>query len=416
MSAKKNTVFSWTLVALWILISSFWGCASKNARTGSLRLQGNDYEKLLQRQTAKSSLEAPTPDKLPAMTDAEHERLGDTYFRQGNLERAFVHYEKALRMNPNKTLIRHKQGVIFLARGGNQEAIEAFQEVLKKEPHHALAHEGTGQAFFRMGRFPDAKRHFQQALKGNPKLWKAHNLLGIIHDYERRPEAAIEGYQAAIALKQDEGLLYNNLGISYSLMGEYGKAAVAFKEALKTSPSHRKIHNNLGLVLSKLGKYEEALEAFRRGGDEAQAYNNLGCIYLYQGEHQKAIRSFEKAMELAPTFYAKANENLKRAKTASLKESSFFPNRNTESTIPRSSPAPVEQKSEPTLRPSGTLQKMVHVTGSLVNIRTGASKKNKVITRVKRGDELEVLGETDSWYNVRLSNEMEGWIYKKAVK
>ena len=147
------------------------------------------------------------------------------------------------------------------------------------------------------------------------------NFLGLIHDYQKQPEAAIHEYQAAIALKQDEGLLYNNLGISYALIGEHEKAVAAFKEALKTRASHRRIYNNLGLVLSILGRYQEALEAFTRGGDEAQAHNNLGCLYMHQGDHDKAIRSFENAMEVAPTFYTKASENLKKAKTTSLHES-----------------------------------------------------------------------------------------------
>jgi Flp pilus assembly protein TadD len=323
MNGVKKRFYLWAVTALWILVSSFWGCASKNVRMGSLKFKGNGYEKLLQKQMARSSAETPTPDKFPKMTDEDHERLGDSYFRQGNLERAFMQYEKALRLNPNETGIRYKEGLVFLAKGINGEAIEAFQEVLKKEPHHALAHEGIGQAFFKMGRFGEAKRHFQRALKGNPELWRAHNFLGIIHDYEKRPEAAIDEYQAAIALKPDEGLLYNNLGISYSLIGENEKAVAAFREALKTRASYRRIYNNLGLVLSKLERYQEALEAFRRGGNEAQAYNNLGCAYFHQGEHDKAVRSFEKAMELAPTFYAKASENLEKARLGSLYKASL---------------------------------------------------------------------------------------------
>ncbi|MFX0204091.1 MAG: SH3 domain-containing protein [Candidatus Hodarchaeota archaeon] len=51
-----------------------------------------------------------------------------------------------------------------------------------------------------------------------------------------------------------------------------------------------------------------------------------------------------------------------------------------------------------------------------MNVRTGASTKNKVITTTKRGEQLKVLGETDSWYNVRLSTGVEGWIHKKSVK
>jgi len=97
-------------------------------------------------------------------------------------------------------------------------------------------------------------------------------------------------------------------------MGKYEKAVQAFNEALKIDKSDAKTYNNLGMALSKLGRYEWAMEAFKKGGDESKAYNNMGFVYLKMGERDKAIRSFEKAIEVRPTFYLKASENLQKAK------------------------------------------------------------------------------------------------------
>jgi uncharacterized protein YgiM (DUF1202 family) len=74
------------------------------------------------------------------------------------------------------------------------------------------------------------------------------------------------------------------------------------------------------------------------------------------------------------------------------------------------------QEVKPTPEPIVPADKMVSVTGSVVNIRSGPGTTNKVIAKVRRGDELEVRGETPSWYNVKLSSGAEGWIYKKLVK
>jgi Flp pilus assembly protein TadD/ketosteroid isomerase-like protein len=137
---------------------------------------------------------------------------------------------------------------------------------------------------------------------------------------------AIHEFEAAIRLKPDEGLLYNNLGVSYSLAGEYKKALNAFNRAQKRNYVSSKFYNNLGLVLSKLGRDQEALNVFRRVGGQAQAYNNLGCIYLEAGEFEKAINYFEKAIEVKPTFYAKASDNLEKAKMIRSRESSIESN------------------------------------------------------------------------------------------
>ena len=63
--------------------------------------------------------------------------------------------------------------------------------------------------------------------------------------------------------------------------------------------------------------------------------------------------------------------------------------------------------------PSG---KTVSVTDPLVNIRSGPGMKHKVLTTVKKGDRLEVLGEIGSWFNVKLLDGTQGWIYNKLVE
>lgn len=79
-------------------------------------------------------------------------------------------------------------------------------------------------------------------------------------------------------------------------------------------------------------------------------------------------------------------------------------------------PEPTKVEPAPAPEPVTPPPRMVSVTASAVNIRSGPGMKNKVITKVKKGDELELLAESGSWLNVRLTNGMEGWIYKKLVR
>lgn len=77
---------------------------------------------------------------------------------------------------------------------------------------------------------------------------------------------------------------------------------------------------------------------------------------------------------------------------------------------------PAVQEVEPVPEPVVPATEMVSVTASVVNIRSGPGTKNEVVTTVKMGDELEMLGQEGAWCNVKLSNGSEGWIYKKFVK
>ena len=307
------------LIIIGIMISSLLGCAATDQ---NMRFE-NNYKSIFQQQIAHVPDGSSLQQSLPEVTSDELEKMGDIYFNQGNLQKAFLNYEKSLRLKPDNARVHYKKGVLLVVGGMNKDAITEFQEVLKKDPKYALAYEGLGQAFFQMQEYEDAEKQLRKAIELDPKLWKTHNLLGVIYDYKKNHGNAIREYRAAIALKPGDGILYNNLGISHSLNGDYEKAIRVYWEALENTTSLRKIYNNLGLVLAKQRRYQEALEAFRKGGDEAQAYNNLGCVYLQQGKLEKAIRCFEKAIENRSTFYARARDNLKKARMAYVYQSSF---------------------------------------------------------------------------------------------
>ncbi len=304
------------LAVMLVLAVISWGCASKQHKQnfGSTEIVS---AKELHLRKKLSSPEMKTLKEPPKMSWEEYERLGDLYHGQGDLGKAFVQYEKSLKLNPDNSLVHYKKGLSLVIGRMNEDAILEFEKVLRKDPKHGLSHEGLGLAYFQMKKYNKAEASFRKAVELHPKLWRAHNFLGIIYDHKKRYQKAVHEYEAAIALKDDNELLYNNLGISYFLGGDYEKAIEAFSKALATKRAPGKISNNLGLVLSSVGKYREAFEAFRKGGDEAQAYNNLGCAYLEQEKYKEATRCFEKAIELRPTFYTKASENLRKAVLAS---------------------------------------------------------------------------------------------------
>lgn len=312
-------------------IGGFWGCASQNKQSDIFK-QG-EYKKIIETQKRIGEVQAKEEalKKLPEMTVEELESWGDDYLRQNNIDAAFTYYDKALHLDPSRILIRYKIGMLYLKKGLADGAIREFREILKKDDRYALAFEGMGHCFLKMGKLDEAEKNFRQALKLAPDLWQSHNFLGIIYDRQKRFDLAIAEYQAAIALKPDEGLLYNNLGFSCYLKGEYENAVDAYMRALKNNYSHPKLYNNLALALGKMGRYQEAADLFKKMGEDAKALNNMGLIYLGQGKREQAIASFEKAIELKPSYYTKAAENLEKAKMApSQKEEPRIENRKIE--------------------------------------------------------------------------------------
>jgi len=254
--------------------------------------------------------------KLPEMTAEEFERLGDTQFMRGDLYGAYMCYDKALRLKPDRIELGYKKGLTLLKTGNGAEAARQFQTVLNAAPDHALAQEGMGRALLIQNKVAESKPYFVQAIRLNDDLWRSHNCLGMVYDREGRQEAAVAAYKKAIALNPDDGSIYNNLGMSYLQVEAYMKALKAFQQAVLRKYATERTYNNIGLSLAHLGYHQGAFEAFKRAGGEARAYNNLGCFYMETGQLKKAVACFEKAIAAEPSYYAKANENLKRAKAA----------------------------------------------------------------------------------------------------
>jgi len=68
------------------------------------------------------------------------------------------------------------------------------------------------------------------------------------------------------------------------------------------------------------------------------------------------------------------------------------------------------------ITPSSGTTNIVTVTWTSANIRSGVGNEFPVMTTVKQGDRLTVIGESGEWFNVRLEDGKEGWINSRVVK
>ena len=78
--------------------------------------------------------------------------------------------------------------------------------------------------------------------------------------------------------------------------------------------------------------------------------------------------------------------------------------------------APKKPITSTPITPSSGTANIVTVTWTFANIRSGAGDSYSVVTTVKQGDKLTLIGESGVWLNVRLENGQEGWISNRVVK
>ena len=307
-------------LVLALILFLFGGCSTGKGFKLAIETGGGDQKNMDKAAEQPTFFVSDDTKALPEISGDEYEQLGDALLNKGNLYLAYVQYEKSLKLKPDNIRVEYKKGLTLLLGEKNDDAIRQFEMVLKKEPKLDLANEGLGRAYFQKKDFLIAERHFKKAIDQNHKLWMSYNFLGNICDNKQDYEKAILEYTSAISIKPDQGFLYNNLGVSCLLAGHHQAAVDAFGKAVEKNYRESRVFNNMALAYANLSRYDDATEAFRKAGGEPHAYNNMGCIYLEKGNYSEAVRCFEKAIALEPSFYAKANDNLKKAKTLAAKQ------------------------------------------------------------------------------------------------
>jgi tetratricopeptide (TPR) repeat protein len=241
------------------------------------------------------------------------EAMGDLLMKSKEYEGSLLHYIQILQNNPERQDIRYKVAVILLLKGQYKEAREELTRVLTARPEMLEAREALAIAHLQEKDYNQAIQEFRTILQQDRSRAQTHHLLGVSYLMANQPREAIQELETANSLNPKNLATYGALGQAHNRVKNYQKAYTILKKGQSLNPNHSKINYQIGMALAGLKRYDEAFAAFVKSSDEAQAYNNIGVYYFADGEYETAAKCFQKALELRPTFYQEAKNNLDKA-------------------------------------------------------------------------------------------------------
>ncbi|MFZ0035447.1 MAG: tetratricopeptide repeat protein [Sedimentisphaerales bacterium] len=202
-----------------------------------------------------------------------HNNLGGVLFRdKGRLEDAIIHFDEALRINPQYPNALSNKAKVLLAMGKTDEAIAVLNELL--------------------------------CISGRP--YEVYNILGLVYAQKGEVELAIENYNEALKLKPDYVEVMNNLGSALEEQGKVDDAIKQWEKVLKLKPDYVETHYSMGLAMAEQGKYDDAIKHFSNAlqakPDWAEAHYNLGGVYVRQGKLELAVEQCVEALRLKPDY------------------------------------------------------------------------------------------------------------------
>lgn len=213
-----------------------------------------------------------------------YNNLGTELLKQGHLEEAIGHYQKALKIKPNHEKTLNNMGNALDMQGRTEDAVKYYLKALSIRADYEDAHYNLANVMNRLGKNDEALEHYLKVLQINPYHDAAHNRIGDILQSQGRMDEAIKHYKDALRINPDSGDAHNNLGNLLQRQGHIDEAIKHYKEALRIKPDFAEAHNNMGASLFRKGDLDGAInhfqEALRIKPDYVNAKKNLRTSLL----------------------------------------------------------------------------------------------------------------------------------------
>jgi tetratricopeptide (TPR) repeat protein len=243
--------------------------------------------------------------------------LGHLYRKKGDIPKATVAFERALRLMPGDVPTMIWLGEAALDQGRPDAAEPLFAKAVSLDPRSAAAHYGLGRAALVRKDFAGAARHLEEALAIDGKASVIHYSLAMAYrglGDQRRAESHLR-QRGALQTKPDplmkaldellnSALTYERNADVAGSRGEWSEAAEYLRKAVALAPTRASPHHKLGTALFYLkdrrGAIEEFQEALRLSPEFSTAHYALGVLHDEAGAYPQAIGSFSAALASEP--------------------------------------------------------------------------------------------------------------------
>jgi tetratricopeptide (TPR) repeat protein len=228
--------------------------------------------------------------------------FGVVYMETGQLDKALLALDRAVRINPSLSEARANMGNIYLQQGQYDLAIEQFNAALKVNPIDPKTHFNVGAALLEAKQYTRAETHLHKALDLDPTFGDVYAQLGRVYAaqglYQKAMQILTEGDQ------QFPGNLHivSQLGAVHLETGQLAQALFLYQQILTTQPSNLRALFGRALCYNKLKQVAREIAAYKRllqyEPDSFAAWVNLGHAYFGQKEFKQALSNYLKAISI----------------------------------------------------------------------------------------------------------------------
>ena len=229
---------------------------------------------------------------------------GEVAAKQGDSQKAFSSWLKALSLSPSNTWIVER--IFGLCQSHRQQLmmIEELQKIILKRGDAGGLLYGWYQELRSCSDLQSILLRLKHIYEQRDDLWQVHTCLAnhyvemdLLDDAERIYKQSLERFS-------DLPRLWLDLADLYEAKGDRESQKKAIESAIEISPTWVSSQLRLASYYSSEENYSEAenvmLGAVRSNPSDADAISYLGKIYEIQDREEDAIRQYKQALEVDP--------------------------------------------------------------------------------------------------------------------
>ncbi len=227
---------------------------------------------------------------------------GDTYYQDGDIDKAMEEYNLALTLDPENINVHNSIGVCHGVKGDLDMALGAFRIALRLDSNEKLALYNAGYIHLLKGAYSTALEFFERAGRQDENIFELNFQTGRALLELDRPLEAVKHLERAITLNDKSGITHRYLGDCYTVLDRTADAASAYQNALKLRPDDAAAISSLGYTYEIQQQNAEIALMFCQKATEMEPGNGLfhhrlGRIYFNRNLLEEALAEFETAME-----------------------------------------------------------------------------------------------------------------------
>jgi len=257
-----------------------------------------------------------------------HADLAVLYYNNGNLEKARMHYEKTVALEPiNPEYLRNLAAFYHLGLGEIESALKIYLKVLEIYPKDTEVLISLGNICKALENIEDARFFFNQVLKIEPWNKQVRQNLEKLettrpNEYRKpadqmyldnkplmdagRYEEVIEALSALLDIYPDYAMAHTDLGVLHYNEGNLEKARMHYEKAAQLEPDNMSFQKNLATFYYQgMGRLEDALQIFLRmmeiNPKDIETLINLGNICQISQNSEDAYFFYNQVLAIDPS-------------------------------------------------------------------------------------------------------------------